>query len=560
MTYELLIVDDEPLEREALRYIIQRCFTRISKIHDASNGREALELVNELGPQIVLMDVKMPGINGVEATRRILEGRPRTKIVFLTAYDYFEYAQQAVRLGAVDFIVKPASDERVEQVLSQIIESLDEENQYHKKSIGNVERLERATDMLEREFVRGLVDEELSHQEVAEYSEILDCNAPLAVTVSAAIDYEGYPTRVDTAEHRRVLVKRCGNALAARFEAKGFRVLQARDEGTVHFLLLPQVTPSAEDEVRQLVEKVAPAAAQEVRSEHSIPVYLGVDSTARPPQLAHRGFRHACVARAQAVSRSTQVVFHDRHGSSPRQTSYPYDQERKLFEAVRDGHTEHAKRIASEAVDRLALQGDEPKTIRRRLVELLTVVARRLETEPLDITVDEVGALDALESADSPTRLRTVMVEAALSLCHMQSPTAVQSSHTRIERVRAYLEVHYHENLSLEHAAAQARLSPQYLSRAFKKHVGMSFVDYVHAVRVRRAKTLLRDSQLSVKEIAAGVGFSDSNYFSRVFKQQCGLTPSEFRDKFFPLRQNRAAEDSGGRPTAEDSPVDGKIL
>ncbi len=561
MMYDLLIVDDEPLEREALRYILQRGFDRIDTIREASNGREALELVAEHRPQIVLMDVKMPGISGVSATRRILESHPRTKVVFLTAYDYFEYAQEAVRLGAADFIVKPASDERIEEVFGRVLAELDKESRAREEKAAGERRLLQASELLRQEFVRGLVREELSQEQVSQYRDILGFDADdLTVAASVELDYDGYPARVETPEHRRVLRRRCTRALAARFNAAGFTVLEAHEGEHVHLLLLADEQMSKPDDLRELVDTITREAAETVRREYSITAHIGIDPNPRPPELAHRGFRHASVARAEAVSSGRPVVTHRRSPALERESGYPYELEAALFEAVRDGRAEDARRLAGEAADRLSGQVDSHTFLRRRLVELLTVISRRLEIDLAEIVVDEVRALDVYEAVDSPARLRALTLETVDALCQMPRRNAAPGSHARIDHVRAYIEVHYNEELSLERAAAEVRMSPPYLSRAFKKSVGMSFVDYVHATRVQRARALLRDSEMSVKEIAAAVGFADSNYFSRVFKQQTGVTPSAYRDKLVFRGQNHAVHETERDQAAQDYPADRKFL
>ena len=110
--YTLLIADDEGLEREALRYIIQRGNERIDRIIEAANGREAVESARSQEPDIAILDIKMPGTNGVEAARKIKEFLPSCRIIFLTAFDTFDYAREALRLGAEDFLVKPVEDDR----------------------------------------------------------------------------------------------------------------------------------------------------------------------------------------------------------------------------------------------------------------------------------------------------------------------------------------------------------------------------------------------------------------------------------------------------------------
>ena len=140
--YKLLIVDDEFVEIEALEYVIKNSDLPISSIESAHNGRQAINLVQTFLPDFVLMDIKMPGISGIQAAAVIKEEHPNCKIVFLTAYDYFNYAQEAIQLKASGFLIKPVADDELISVLNRLIvetekESLNQEISLNIKSKTN---------------------------------------------------------------------------------------------------------------------------------------------------------------------------------------------------------------------------------------------------------------------------------------------------------------------------------------------------------------------------------------------------------------------------------------
>ncbi len=111
--YRLMIADDEALEREGLEWIVQRMMPGTFQVIHAENGRTAIERAEEHRPHIVMMDVNMPGIQGLAAIREIKERLPDTKFVLVTAYDYFAYAKEALSLGVKEYIVKPAKREQL---------------------------------------------------------------------------------------------------------------------------------------------------------------------------------------------------------------------------------------------------------------------------------------------------------------------------------------------------------------------------------------------------------------------------------------------------------------
>ncbi len=541
--YKLLIADDEQIERDALRYIITRSCERIDEIMDASNGREAIEIAESEHPDIAIMDVKMPGKNGVDAARELRERSPAVRLVFLTAFDYFDYAQEAVRLGADDFIVKPATDERVVEVITGVLDRLDESRLREREHESDRRRLEQMRAVLERDLVAALVAGAVVPEQLTEQFDALGLGSPGAwntYALSVEIDFDSYPTRVESSGQRRILARRCSGELGRAFSAEGMTVLACTQDALVHQLLLhrEEISPEA-------LVAVAGKEVENIRRKLSMVVHVGLDPTPRPPDDAVRGFRHAVVARASAdegrpsvrTDIARQSIPRSRHARSRPEgvdcdeERYPYDLEQELCRAVIAGEVEQAVTVASHAVDRLAVSEPNIQRIRRRLAEMLTVVTRELDLTTDDIEDDGIPVLDQLEQAASQADLRTAIRSAAFALTERADSAPRETSHTAVERVRTFIERNFERDIPLEEAAARARFSPHYFSRAFKVHTGMTFVDYVNAVRVDRAKRLLRDSDLTIKEIAAAVGIGDPNYFSRVFKQHARLTPSEYRSK-----------------------------
>lgn len=130
--YRLLIADDEPLQRRALTQLIGRKLPEVEVVCQAANGEEAVAGAKEYHPHLVLMDIKMPGKNGLDAAKEILESAPETKVIMLTAYDEFSYAQTALQLGAVNYLLKPVRPNDLFQALETCLDGLRKtETQHH---------------------------------------------------------------------------------------------------------------------------------------------------------------------------------------------------------------------------------------------------------------------------------------------------------------------------------------------------------------------------------------------------------------------------------------------
>ncbi|TCT16246.1 two-component system response regulator YesN [Natranaerovirga pectinivora] len=159
--YKLLIADDEALEREALKYFVTQSELEISSIIESATGTETVKKVLLEKPDIILLDINMPGLNGLEALERIQVANDKTKVIFSTAYNYFEYAIKALQLGAMDFMVKPVKQEQVITILNKAIDQLDGEKEKKSQNLKINEMIEYMGKKIVRELICGNITEDV---------------------------------------------------------------------------------------------------------------------------------------------------------------------------------------------------------------------------------------------------------------------------------------------------------------------------------------------------------------------------------------------------------------
>lgn len=172
--YRLLIADDEALEREGLEWIVRRAMPDTFQMIFAENGRRALELADEHRPHIIFMDIHMPGIQGLEALRQIRERMPDTKLVLVTAYDYFAYAQEAVAIGVKEYIVKPAGREQITALLQRLVQELDSEKQARSERLQLIDRLSELEPIMENELALMFMVDQIIGAEAEQLAEWID--------------------------------------------------------------------------------------------------------------------------------------------------------------------------------------------------------------------------------------------------------------------------------------------------------------------------------------------------------------------------------------------------
>lgn len=184
--YRLLIADDEALEREGLEWIIARFLPGLFEIMHAENGRIAIQLAEQYRPDIVLMDVKMPGIQGLEALEEIKASNPQMKTVLVTAYDYFAYAKQAITLGVKDYIVKPAKKEQVVATLQKLVQELDQEKIRRSEELELRDKCSRLLPLVENEMALLLMMESVQESSIGQMADILEMKIDKGCAVTIA--------------------------------------------------------------------------------------------------------------------------------------------------------------------------------------------------------------------------------------------------------------------------------------------------------------------------------------------------------------------------------------
>lgn len=190
--YRLLIADDEPLEREGLESMVERSMPGTFQIIHASNGRMAIEFAEEYRPQIAIMDINMPGIGGLEALREMKRRLPDTRFIVVTAYDYFTYAQEALSLGAKEYILKPAKREQVIGVIERLMKEIEQENHVRVQELELRHKVSQLLPLAENELALMLMVDQTMDTNAAQLSEWLEIPLHHGCAVVTAFNGEEY--------------------------------------------------------------------------------------------------------------------------------------------------------------------------------------------------------------------------------------------------------------------------------------------------------------------------------------------------------------------------------
>lgn len=522
----LLVADDTPLIRSTIARVVAQNKPEIYPVIEASDGLEAVELARQAKPDVILMDIKMPGLDGLQATAMIRAALPSTKIIVLTAYEEFAYVQEALKLGVADYLLKPIRPAKLIETLSQVYNQLQTERQQLQEVAETKSYLEQTLPLVETSLVDQLVRGITTDKAVIEAS-LKHLGKTISWPAVIVADIETLETPgPDGSPHP--LSEIAPNLLS---EAKTFLVGYSAPSRVIA-IVSTEPGLAAMDWLRQLGAVI----------QRTLTTKLGLSTTVglgRPyPELESisLSYAEASLACRHRMSPTQARVIHiddiqDIHDED--KLDYQVQLERKLLNRVRLGEIDSSTALLDQWLDRLVYQYRErPDMIRSYLSELIGLVARTVietgdsETDVLQLSHEQIDALLAMEDI---TMIRSWALSSLSQLIGL-IPRLVANKGDAVEQALDYIRCNQHNpDISLNEVAEAVSLSSSHLAHLLKERVGMSYKAYLTSQRLEAAKKLLRTTDSTIEAVAEAVGYQNTTNFYRLFQRETGLTPAAYR-------------------------------
>ncbi|MCQ5128362.1 response regulator [Butyricicoccus faecihominis] len=518
---KVMIVDNEAAIRKGLIHCIRWESLDCTIAAQAEDGIDAIEQIAHIEPDIVISDIRMPGMDGLELARRLSEEYPRIQVIILTGFPDFEYAQRAIEYRVVDFVLKPTSVESLTQAIEKAKARILQER--------SSQELERALANQSEQTLRlerGMLLHDLIHRVDLSHLFALNRMAQLGLDLTSY-----YVLRLDIAplapekdesdflsylrQSQEVLTE-CLEEYPVHFVPRGdqmcYAVVCAPESATLEALCvetvdiigsLPRFSLSigvslhcCDPLMMADAAEQAEQAVQFAQYSPERPVMCFEDMPAIPQQVTERTFSDLRLLKSAIENRQRTVAL---------------DILRRLFAYMREN------KLPVETVRNICVY------IHQFCISLLFLP----DTEGY-LSESSLPALKKLIDGGSPEALEQNMLSFVQQMLDLTGGDTADADGL-IRSVKAYIAQHYAEELSLESLAGQVYLSPSYLSKLFKREVGENLSTYVQNVRIEEAKTLLLTTGLKTYEVAERVGIPDPVYFSRIFKKLTGVKPKDFR-------------------------------
>jgi len=522
--HSVLLVDDEVFARKGLRQLIdwEACGFRV--IGEADNGEDAYAFIEQAGPDLVITDIRMPVMDGLELIRKTVESRSEPPgFVIVSGYNEFAYAQQAVRYGVHDFILKPVDDGELKATLRKLDGKLRQEKLIRGK------KRQLFHELLLESAVKGEADE----ASLAAWREQLGVNPGEAVQYALVEVNDLHPWAEGAPETPS------DEEMRERIRETFDRVTGAERETFLHrhhnrYGLL--ITSGHLRKFSGDPARLACALQRELSLAFNTAVYVYVGTPIEDLRRLGDSYRSAKDALLyKFVAETDRTVMHE----EVRPLSLQYidldnDLYRRLMGNVEENNAEAIVRTIDDMFREFREKRYVPEAVKAAIHRCVSGIVRLLNGVGLDqhglASFEPVIAWPDYNV--SPPELKRLFVRFALESAEWLGRHRKESLRSNIRHIKAYIDEHFRENISLKSIAARFYINPVYLGQLFKKTYGIYFNDYLLRLRVEEAKKLLRQTDLRIYEIADRVGFSNADYFVTQFEKIEHMTPTEYRNKW----------------------------
>ena len=515
---KLLIVDDEMQIRTGLEQGIDWKEQGFDQVYTARNGIEALDICEELHPEIIITDIRMPGLDGIELSRRVVSSYDLVEIIILSGYSDFEYAREALKIGAFDYLLKPIN---IEELLNQVTNAKKSlaEKKLKEQTHSAYQKLNK--EKLLRQYLEG---EQLADEVIVEAERYLDEILQKDIVIAAfSIDiiWKGNPRQILIYLNRylQTMLKHYHGEILFNTESDLICYINILTSTEYDWKIL-----KLKQELKEL-NKIMDNQFGTTVSVSLSNIEKGEEISKQYSQckklLKHRlylGMGQLIEAKSVVIPRNIPI--------SPIRPS-----ELKEYIGMLDynGVKEYLERIF---IDFQKQQITSTEFIKGICLELKNILLSAIKEKGVDVEsifehsqfiLNEIPDYRTLEEYREWVYSIYYLILSGLS-------QLVGRSHGRvIIQAVDFISKNYTKGIGLEDVADYVNKSKNYFSYLFKKEMGTSFVDYLNQLRIEQAKKLLESTDELTYIISERVGFSDYKYFSSVFKKIVGVSPTQFR-------------------------------
>ncbi len=527
--YKIMLADDEGIVIDSLQFILKKEFGDECLVESAKTGRSVIELAEHFRPDIAIMDIQMPGINGIEAMKEIRKTNASTIFIIMSAYDKFNYAKEAINLGVLEYLNKPMDRVKILEVVHRAMVQIDKEREKRSQELIIREKMETVVPLIENGLVYNLLFQEYFEEDIDNFKKLLgidtDYGYMMALVFGESQEGSRMTNAVGTSVRVQNLTREVREVVKSYFPGVVGNVMANKIA-----VFIPSETNNLDYNERIEIIERAREMVRKLRQHFEVVFRAGFGSV-RSLNEVMESYNEAL----DSLTATTGTVAHadDLPIGCDYEENYPIEIEKSIFESIEKGDLNTVLSSTNQFFDWMIENYAEfPMDIKLKALEFV-LWGEHLAYQSAGKLYHFRSRQDYLPdilSYDNYEQLRNWFTEKMAQACRNIMTRKEQQSSSVIDRAKDYISTHYNRDISLDDVSREVDISPYYFSKIFKDETGENFIEYLTNIRITKAKELLQTSDMSMKEICGSVGYADPNYFSRTFKKNVGVTPTEFKE------------------------------
>jgi two-component system response regulator YesN len=529
---KLMIVDDELLMRIGIRSMIDWEAHGFQIAAESANGKEALEIAHQVKPDLIITDIKMPIMDGLELIREASNVLTNCKYVIVSNFDEFGYVKEALRLGAIDYLIK---SEITPEVLIELLAKIKNKSElkddpYYVSMLKS--NMTQSLGHLKESFFKDLISGLMEESEATVRMKQLQIAVQLknVVVIKLRIDQFAAIRQKYVEQDERLLRFSIVNIVEEVISRKWHKEVIV--ESSSEYLLITNSLSEDWATNRSEIGRLCGSIQKTMKDFMNLSISIGVSSLAQNARSMRTAYQEAdralhyrffvgsgCILFEEELRNHINALPHVDNITIANDAH-----EIDMSHALDSRQAEKLNQFFDKFREVLIVKHASERIIREAYIRLTeNISAYLIARHKLQAKLP----YEALFSADTWDHVHQIVLDYAKLGLNVEHKSSEQSSYTdlAVDMINRY----YAESISLQSVANQINVNPSYLSRLFKQEKGENFISYLTQVRIERAKSFLESGQYKVYEVADKVGYHNYTYFSKIFKKVVGVSPEEYR-------------------------------
>ena len=523
---KLLVVDDEIISREGIIRNISKKNLNIASIKQADDGMHALLLASAYHPDIVLSDVRMPRMDGIEMAYKLRETAPDIKIIFMSGYSEKEYLKSAIHLRALSYVEKPIDYDELEKVLGEAIQMIQEERKKREEAEIQ-ERLARNFPLLKNEIGLKLITKHRDSQQPFDYTLLgIQPESDFVTILIQLIQKDSIAGHAYFA-----LMEETMEQLMHLLESGGLMGIPAVKDD--HYILVHIACPVNK---RQLLKKdrLNKLFSELLPLWHNINYFAAVGKQVSGIKNVPESYRSAVLASQKMFFAGyNQILFSS--GEKGDSFLFPEESIKEFQKFLIQDNKEHAICLIRDLTKELTLHtntlASNIKNYFYRMLLQLYETSRELSIDAFLETHDYNQAWQTLNKFKTLYELENYTIEQIEAFFEYRNEKRDNSG--KVLQIKNYIASNYRDsNLSVKQISEYSFLSMAYMCSMFKQETGKTINQYITNLRIEKAKELLKNKSYNISDVAEQVGINDSQYFAKIFRKNVNMTPTMYKETY----------------------------